>query len=62
MGKLIGVLVFALLFSYFFQNLNSSFENVLFLNEIQAVQSVFRFAAGLAFIGILFSLFFQESK
>jgi len=60
MGKLIGVLVFALLFSYFFQNLNSRFENVLFLNEIQAVQSVFRFAAGLAFVGLLFSFFFQN--
>jgi MFS family permease len=60
MGKLIGVLVFALLFTYFFQSLNPTFENVSFLNEIKAVQNVFRFAAGLAFVGFVFSFFFQD--
>lgn len=60
MGKLIGVLAFALLFTYFFQSLNPSFENISFLNEIQATQNVFRFAAGLAFVGLLFSFFFQD--
>lgn len=60
MGKLIGILAFALLFSYFFQSLNPTFEKVLFLNEIKAVQNVFHFAAGLAFVGFLFSFFFQD--
>lgn len=60
MGKLIGILAFALLFSYFFQSLNPTFEKVLFLNKIKAVQNVFHFAAGLAFVGFLFSFFFQD--
>lgn len=61
MGKLLGVLVFALLFSSFLQNYGLNIETALILERIQAIQYVFRIAAGIAFIGLIFSFFLQKN-
>ncbi len=59
MGKLIGVLVFALMFSSFLQNYDLTIETALIPDKISAIQYVFRFAAIISFIGLLFSCFFE---
>lgn len=62
MGKLIGVLVFALMFSSFLQNFNLTIETAPVPDRISAIQYVFRFAAGLSFVGLFFSFFFHKEK
>ncbi len=60
MGKLVGVLVFAMMFSSFLQNYNLNIEIASIPDKILAIQYVFRFAAGLSFVGLLFSFLFKE--
>jgi len=60
MGKLVGVLVFALMFSSFLQNFHLTIETAPLPDRIAAIQYVFRFAVGLAFVGLFFSFFFQK--
>ena len=60
MGKLVGVLVFALLFNFFLNKINPVMETTNVLERMQSIQNVFRFAAGLSFIALLFSFFFQK--
>jgi hypothetical protein len=62
MGKLVGVLVFALMFSSFLQNYNLNIETASIPDRILAIQYVFRFAAGLSFVGLLFSFFFHKEN
>lgn len=62
MGKLVGVLLFAILFSSFLQSYSLNIESASIPDRILAIQYVFRFAAGLAFIGLLFSFFFQKEN
>lgn len=62
MGKLVGVLVFAILFSSFLQNYHLNIETASIPDRILATQYVFRFATGLAFVGLLLSFFFHHEN
>lgn len=62
MGKLIGVLVFAFLFSSFLEKLHINIDTALIPERIAAIQFVFQIAAGISFLALLFSFFFQKNK
>ncbi len=62
MGKLIGVLVFAFLFSSYLEKLNINIDTAVIPERIAAIQFVFRVAAGISFIAVFFSFFFQKDK
>ncbi|MDP2160649.1 MAG: hypothetical protein Q8K02_09220, partial [Flavobacterium sp.] len=62
MGKLFGVLIFALLFNFFMYDFIQFTETTLSNKKIEAMQYVFQFAAGLSLVGLIFSFFFQIEK
>lgn len=62
MGKLIGVLLFAVLFTEFVSWFNVLSGEVLPDEKIAATQNVFRVAAGLSLLAFVFSLGFKKSR
>lgn len=62
LGKLFGVLVFAFLFNAFLEQINTNEMALITQERAEAFRDVFRFASVLAFVALIFSIFFKSEK